>query len=82
MPQHQYDEILLKFYVIIVNFDEKIIKFDIQGVLQYCSHFCFVNLSASKAPRNTILDIFNCPFHVDFNLLLFYEILTEILPKY
>ena len=36
------------------------------GVPQYCSHFCFVHFSASKAPINSILDIiqqlFSCRF--------------------
>ena len=43
----------------------------VQGVPQYCSHFCFVNFSASKAPRNFILDIFQLPFCVDFKNIQF-----------
>ena len=30
----------------------------IQGVPQYCLHFCFVDISASKATSSSILDIF------------------------
>ena len=39
---------------------------EVQGVPQYCSHFCFVNFSASKASRNSILDIFQQPFSCRF----------------
>ena len=38
----------------------------LQGVPQYCSHFCFVNFSASKASINSILDIFQQPFSCRF----------------
>ena len=30
----------------------------LQGVPQNCTHFCFLNFSASKGSRNLILDIF------------------------
>ena len=32
--------------------------FKIQGVPQFCSNFCLVDFLATKAPRNSILDIF------------------------
>ena len=32
----------------------------------HCLHFCFVDFLASKAPRSSILDIFNSPLRVDF----------------
>ena len=35
---------------------------NLQGVPQYCLHFCFVNFSASKAPKSYTLDIFQQPF--------------------
>ena len=37
---------------------EIMVIFFVQGVPQYCLHFCFVNFSASKALRSLILDIF------------------------
>ena len=40
--------------------------FFIQGVPQYCFHFSFVNFSAFKAPRSSILDIFQQPFQCRF----------------
>ena len=33
---------------------------------EYCFHFSFVNFSASKGPRNSILDIFQQPFQCRF----------------
>ena len=30
----------------------------VQGVRQNCTHFCFLNISASKGSRNSIFDIF------------------------
>ena len=39
---------------------------DIQGVPQYCFHFYFINFSASKASRSSILDIFQQPFQCRF----------------
>ena len=38
----------------------------LQSVRQYCLHFYFVNFSASKAPRSSILDIFQQPFPCRF----------------
>ena len=40
--------------------------FAIQGVPQYCFHFCFVKFLASEAPRSSILEIFQQPFPCRF----------------
>ena len=38
----------------------------LQGVPQYCFHFCFINFSASKASKSSILDIFQQSFQCRF----------------
>ena len=40
---------------------KQIVPCIVQGVPQYCFHFCFVYFSASKLPRTYILDIFQQP---------------------
>ena len=37
-------------------------RYKVQGVRQNCTHFCFLNFSASLVSRNSILDIFQLPF--------------------
>ena len=59
---------------------------ELQGVPQYCIHFCFFNFSASYRHRNSILDIFKTAYFVYIwkisIFLLFGEIWTKILAKY
>ena len=54
----------------------------IQGVPQYCLHFCFVNFSASKAPRGSILNIFQQPFTCRFRNFQICYYLVQFWPRY
>ena len=38
----------------------------VENVHKNCLHFCFLNFSTSYGSRNSIFDIFNHPFRVDF----------------
>ena len=52
----------------------------LQDVPQYCLHFCFVNFSASKAPRYSILGIFQQPFTFQNYQICYY--LVQFWPTY
>ena len=57
---------------------EKIAGLQLQGVDQNCSCFCLLDFSASKGSRNSILDIFHSPFHVDFENIIFVIIWSSV----
>ena len=50
----------------------------LQGVQQNCIHFCYLNFSASKGSRNSILDISQQPFLCRFKKYrTFYYLVTS-----
>ena len=57
--------------------DKKEMKNYIQGVQQYCIHFCFLNFLSSWGSRKSILDIFNSTFRVEFRNIHFFYYLVK-----
>ena len=54
----------------------------VQGVPQYCIHFCVLNFSASSGSKNSILDIFQQPFSFRFqNCPICYD-MVKSWPRY
>ena len=66
-PELSYDINNPNLIIILYHEDYNVHKqYNIQGVPQYCLHFCFVNFLASNALRSSILDIFQQPFQCRF----------------
>ena len=59
-----------------------IYSFDIHGVPQYCLHFWFVSLLASKATRSSTLEIFQQPFTCRFQNYHICYYLVQFWPTY
>ena len=53
----------------------------LQGVPQYCLQFCLVNFSASKAPRSSILPIFQHSFFCRFQNYTICDYLVKSWPR-